>query len=163
MSTYRAATARTTPLPSHCIPPPTSSNWPQSVAPATGSQACMLAVGEGAGRGFDDGVTLTPLYGNSPDITKPERACQEVIRQQAIRAACLPDRTPGPPIDQVLVHTERSAIRLQGSFCKTPCRTPWFPVSTLTSRRPEIPQTPYSASPYPLRCSRRLTPPPQRS
>lgn len=56
----------------------------ESIAPATDTQAWMLAVGEIAGHGFDDGVILTPLLENSLDLLKLQRACEKVLRQQAI-------------------------------------------------------------------------------
>ncbi|KEY73046.1 hypothetical protein S7711_06120 [Stachybotrys chartarum IBT 7711] len=56
----------------------------ESVAPATDTQAWMLAVGDLAGHGFDDSVSLTPPMDRMLDLSKLQRACQEVLRQHPI-------------------------------------------------------------------------------
>ncbi|PNY28935.1 Nonribosomal peptide synthetase [Tolypocladium capitatum] len=81
----------------------------ESVAPATDTQAWMLAVGDIAGHGFDDSVTLKPSPGHALDLPKLQRACQEVIHQQAIlRTVFVPHDSQlfqvalrNPPIEQV--------------------------------------------------------------
>ncbi|MCJ1251300.1 hypothetical protein MMC30_008532 [Trapelia coarctata] len=81
----------------------------ESVAPATDTQAWMLAVGDIAGHGFDDGVSLTPSPGHALDLLKLQRACQEVLHLQAILRTVFVQHDSqlfqvtlrNPPIEQV--------------------------------------------------------------
>ncbi|KAF2725990.1 acetyl-CoA synthetase-like protein [Polychaeton citri CBS 116435] len=56
----------------------------ESIAPATDTQNWMLAVSNAAGHGFHDRVILKPASGHALDLIKLQKACLEVIRQQAI-------------------------------------------------------------------------------
>ncbi|GKZ33154.1 nonribosomal peptide synthase [Aspergillus brasiliensis] len=90
----------------------------ESVAPATDTQAWMLDVSERAGRGFDNGLTLTPLPGHALSHPKLQRACQEVLRQHPIlrtvfvccESQLLQVALRKPPIEQV--HTDKRRPKL---------------------------------------------------
>jgi amino acid adenylation domain-containing protein len=73
----------------------------ESVAPATDTQAWMLAVGDIGGNGFDDGVSLKPSPGYTLDLHRLQGACEEVLRQHSILRTVFVQR--GSQIFQVIL------------------------------------------------------------